>query len=1339
MEEEPSLALSSENFSSLTLDISGLAVLAGSVQLFSDSACATPASDPVDADQAALSINANTLTGYGSFEFYAQHTDPTDEVGDCIGPVNYDFVSGLQNTPPTFSLHSENSAIMDSDPTPSFSLTSLEFESGKIQLFSDDACTTAASGEEDYSYSSSGATITANSLDGSGNYQYWAKITEGIENQSRCIGPVAYTMEALTLALSSPTSPLNSDSTPTFSVSGLVVENGTVQLFSDSTCTTAASATAAVSSATASITANALSAGSHQFYVQHTDTNSNDGDCFGPIAYTMETLTLALSSPTSPLNSDSTPTFSVSGLVIQNGNVQLFSDSSCTTAASSAVTVSSATASITANTLTTGSYQFYVQHTDSNSIKGDCTGSVTYTMEALTLALSSPTSPLNSDPTPTFSVSGLVVENGTVQLFSDSTCTTVASATATVSSATASITANTLTTGSYQFYVQHTDTNSNQGDCFGPVAYTMEALTLALSSPTSPLNSDSTPTFSVSGLVVHNGNIQLFSDSSCTTAASATVAVSSATASITANTLSAGSHQFYVQHTDTNSNKGDCTGPVAYTMEVLTLALSSPTSPLNSDPTPTFSVSGLVAHNGTVQLFSDSACTTAASGTVAVSSATASITANALSAGSYQFYVQHTDTNSNKGDCFGSVAYTMEALTLALSPPTSPLNSDSTPTFSVSGLVAHNGTVQLFSDSTCTTAASGTVAVSSAAASITANTLTTGSYQFYVQHTDSNSIKGDCFGPVAYTMEALTLAPSSPAISLVVNTTPTFNVSGLIVHNGTVQLFSDSACTTAASSTTAVSSATASITANALDTGSHQFYVQHIDTNSVKGDCTGPVAYTVEALTLALSSPNTPLGLDSTPTFSVSGLVVHNGTVQLFSDSSCTTAASATVAVSSGTASITANALSAGSHQFFVQHTDTSDNKGDCFGGISYRYYGIAISGGKLHTCALTSSGGVKCWGEGTYGQLGNDGTADTDHPVDVVDGDGSTTPLANIVQVSGGNFHTCALTSSGGVKCWGLGGNGQLGNDGTADTDHPVDVVDGDESATPLANIIQVSGGDLYTCALTSSGGVKCWGHGDGRLGNDGSTSTNHPVDVVDGDESTTPLANIVQISAGNYHTCALTSSGGVKCWGQGINGQLGNDGSTSTNHPVDVVDGDESTTPLANIVQISVGGYHTCALTSSGGVKCWGHGDYGQLGNDGTADTDHPVDVVDGDGSTTPLANIIQVSGGYLYTCALTSSGGVKCWGRGANGQLGNDGAADTDHPVDVVDGDGSTTPLANIVQVSGGNFHTCALTSSGGVKCWGDGDNGQLGNDGTDDTDHPVDVVASDGSSTLLDITP
>ncbi len=462
------------------------------------------------------------------------------------------------------------------------------------------------------------------------------------------------------------------------------------------------------------------------------------------------------------------------------------------------------------------------------------------------------------------------------------------------------------------------------------------------------------------------------------------------------------------------------------------------------------------------------------------------------------------------------------------------------------------------------------------------------------------------------------------------------------------------------------------------------------------------------------------------------------GKVQLFSDSACTQAISETVATSSTSATITTNPLPVGAVSVYAKAEDGYRNISTC--SVAFAAYEVLflkkdisnqISSRNSHTCALTSSGRVKCWGHLERGVS-----------IDLISGKGSTTPLSNIVQISSGNTHTCALTYSGGVKCWGgvwYRDNMQLGDGKIYDSriNYPVDVISGKGSTAPLINIVQISSGNPHTCALTSSGGVKCWGGGasyyghlgDGKAYDSSPYGTSYPVDVISGKGSTTHLSNIVQISSGNGHTCALTSSGGVKCWGG------------KANYPVDVISEKGGTTPLSNIVQISSRENHTCALTSYGRVKCWGASTGASTAN-----------VVLGKDSTTPLSNIVQVSSGYSYTCALTSFGGVKCWGNPSRcyGQLGDGKIYDssscrTNYPIDVISGKGSTTPLSNIVEVSLGDSHTCALTSFGGVKCWGLGHIGQLGNgksggnhiDSWYQTNYPVDVISGKDSTTPLNI--
>ena len=119
-----------------------------------------------------------------------------------------------------------------------------------------------------------------------------------------------------------------------------------------------------------------------------------------------------------------------------------------------------------------------------------------------------------------------------------------------------------------------------------------------------------------------------------------------------------------------------------------------------------------------------------------------------------------------------------------------------------------------------------------------------------------------------------------------------------------------------------------------------------------------------------------------------------------------------------------------------------------------------------------------------------------------------------------------------------------------------------------------------------------------------------------------------------------------------------------------------------------------------------------------------------MDREGSTNHLGDIAQVKAGNSFTCALNTDGEVLCWGSGEYGQLGNDdGYAHKDHPVSVVEGNGSENHLDDIVEIGGGSSHTCALKSSGGVLCWGSGQYGKLGNDAEGNNNNPVNVVGED----------
>jgi alpha-tubulin suppressor-like RCC1 family protein/pimeloyl-ACP methyl ester carboxylesterase len=341
----------------------------------------------------------------------------------------------------------------------------------------------------------------------------------------------------------------------------------------------------------------------------------------------------------------------------------------------------------------------------------------------------------------------------------------------------------------------------------------------------------------------------------------------------------------------------------------------------------------------------------------------------------------------------------------------------------------------------------------------------------------------------------------------------------------------------------------------------------------------------------------------------------------------------------------------------------------------------IAIAAGGDHTCALLSGGGVECWGDNYFGQLGDGTATQRNTPVDV---SGLT---SGVTAITAGGQHNCVLMANGGAKCWGNNGSGQLG-DGTA-TQHntPVDV------SGLASGVTAIAAGGAHTCALIGNG-LKCWGsNSGGQLGSDNTPIKRlTPVDV-------TGLTNGVTAIEAGRHTCALTSGGGAKCWGGNSVGQLGDGTTFARSTPVDV------SGLTSGVTAIAVGDLHTCTLTADGGVKCWGSNSVGQLGN-GTTTPIPQTTPVDVSGLT---SGVTAITAGYSDTCALTTSGGVKCWGLNFFGQLGDGTNTARSTPVDV---SGLTS---GVIAIETWGYTTCALTSGGGVKCWGYNVSGQLG-DGT-----------------------
>ncbi len=312
----------------------------------------------------------------------------------------------------------------------------------------------------------------------------------------------------------------------------------------------------------------------------------------------------------------------------------------------------------------------------------------------------------------------------------------------------------------------------------------------------------------------------------------------------------------------------------------------------------------------------------------------------------------------------------------------------------------------------------------------------------------------------------------------------------------------------------------------------------------------------------------------------------------------------------------------------------------------------------------------MKCWGYGRSRKIGNGKTDYSETTPQDVKGLAS-----GVVSVAAGGYHTCALTTRGGVKCWGTNYSGELGTGSNSDSSVPVNV------SGLNSGVVAIDAGLRHTCALLQSGEVRCWGgNSAGQIG-DGTEDNDRPIPVKVTGLQATPSA----LALGGFHTCALVSSDNLQCWGANWEGQLGNGTTDKSVIPVRV------TGLPTNIVGVTAGTRSTCAFMKSGAVKCWGMNSDGQAGDGTTEDRLTPTDVVG------LASGVGAVDAGGAHVCAVLDVNGsaLKCWGSDSDGQLGIGTAARSYVPVRVVD---DVTPEARISYTHGRQGSILTLTGWG-----------------------------------------
>lgn len=350
--------------------------------------------------------------------------------------------------------------------------------------------------------------------------------------------------------------------------------------------------------------------------------------------------------------------------------------------------------------------------------------------------------------------------------------------------------------------------------------------------------------------------------------------------------------------------------------------------------------------------------------------------------------------------------------------------------------------------------------------------------------------------------------------------------------------------------------------------------------------------------------------------------------------------------------------------------------------GVAFQVTQVELA--EFHACAVTQAGGMKCWGTNTKGELGT-GVSTGNILVSAATPQDVPGLTGSVKDVAVGDHFSCAVTTAGEVYCTGSNYYGQLGDGTKTDRTSPVKV-------PGLTGVVSLEAGRFHVCALMPDSSVKCWGQNSyGQVGTGVISATElAPVTVAS-------LPSAAEIDLGSHHSCARTNAGAVYCWGNNSEGQKG--AATATPGVPKQVTGIAS-----GATAITTGWLHTCAVVS-GALQCWGADNGGQLGHKTTSTAVTTPQQVSG-----LTSGVIAVAGGQMHTCALMSSGSLKCWGAGGAGQLGiGTQPSRESYPVDVA------TPGLSFTSVYAGAFTTCGKTNTGSLKCWGDNNRGVTGTGG------------------------
>ena len=1294
----------------------------------------------------------------------ATATDPAGHVSGCSAPLDFEH----DNLPPP------GISLLSTDPaSPAAELEPLvngaTEPDAQITLFGKAGClgavvgTGVADGTGSFSVTSTAVPNATTSFSG--------RATDAAGNVSVCSSPLDYLNDstppdAPVLLTTVPESPSTTETALVLHLTA--TPNVTLLLYDEAACGGAPLLSETMPpSGSLSLDLTVAANSATVYSASAVDAVGNVSPCSNDLEYVHDDTapdapTLTGTNPASP-GATTQPT--VLGDAEAGATVELFTDGDCTISLG-AMTLADVDGlvevALVAPVAANASTSIYANATDAAGNESACSDVLIYVHDSVVpdapvLTGTVPESPSNATTTP--DVVGVAEPLATIQLFANANCAgPPTSTTQAQEDGTFQGTVTVASNGSTQLSANAVDQAGNPSACSAPITYTHDVFPpgFALLTGTDP------PSPSNDGLPALLGNTEpkvivwAYVQADCGGPVVA-VGVATATGSISleAPAKANGVTTFSVRAVDAAGNESACSNAVVYTHDDVpppapTLTGTDPESP-NSELQPV--VAGSAEPNASVTLYYDESCTDPASGTVMTGGlGTFSIwmTAGAIPNTATSIHAAAKDAAGNVSACSAPLLYEHDGVGPA--PPTitgtKPLSPSSERRPIVLGQAEPGVTVAFYDDPDCTSPL-GTEAALPAdgdgifaiklVAQLPKNTTTT----IYGTATDSAGNLSACSKTKAVYIHDGT-APDSPLLTHSSPDSPNNQSTKPTLHGTadpevvSVTVYSDAGCTIPVATLAPDGLGNFSLSATVPQNSKTPFTATATDDAGNTSLCSAPpLEYVHDTI-----PPELPGGYDG-PTLELQGntglsiawpAATDNFTpaskmrYQVCLSTVCggTCAGGPTLVTNPGALTVSYPGLAPNTRYYvIVQPVDEAGNVGEnssastiltpgdniasgisiggarscayvadgsiqCWGGgIEVADSVIQVDYGTAHWCGVYGDGHVGCAGENPTGQLGNGTTVPSPTPVVVKRADNGL-PLSGAREAVVGSGHSCALRVDGSVFCWGYNEHGAVGSAGESQQALAVPVLE--SNGTPLVGAIRIFAGSEHNCVLRGDGSAACWGFNwAGQLG-DGETGVAFSPVAVD----TSVAIGFLELALGTDHSCGLSVSGTVFCWGYNASGQLGLGAGAPETQPM------PSATSISGAVSIGAGGSHTCAVASDGQARCWGNNDTGQLGA-GPAGLTSPVPL-----AVIGLDGLVAIDAGVGHTCALSASGEMYCWGANGGGQLGDGTSTPKFQPVEVVELAG----FSYVTQVSRRTTHTCARLSDGTVRCFGANQTGQAG---------------------------